>query len=54
MNNVQDVCNIIPGLMDNVGRSVRSCDTMLCVMSKALAAMMNKTFSSKGVDSGLC
>ena len=50
MSGAQDVCKTIPGLMDNVGRGVRSCDTMLCAMCEALAAMMNKIFSSKGVD----
>ena len=53
MSYAQDVCKTIPGLMDNVGRGVRSCDTMLCVMCEALAGMMNKIFSSKGVDSEL-
>ena len=53
MNCVQDVCKTTPGLMDNVGRGVRSCDTMLCAMCEALAAMMNTIVSSKGVDSEL-
>ena len=53
MNGVQDVCKTIPGLMDTVGRGVRSGNTMLCVMCEALAAMVNKIFSSKGVDSEL-
>ena len=53
MNGAQDVCKTIPGLMDNVGRGVRSCDTRQCAMCEALAAMMNKIFSSKGMDSEL-
>ena len=53
MNGVQDVCKTIPGLMDNVGRGVRSYDTMLCARCEALAVMMNKIFSSKMVDSEL-
>ena len=53
MNGVQDVYKTIPGLMDNVGRGVRSCDTILCVRYKGLAVMMNKIFSSKMVDSEL-
>ena len=53
MNNVQDVCKKIPGLMDNVGHGVRSRDTMLCARCEALVVMMNKIFSSKMVDSKL-
>ena len=50
MNGGQDVCKTIPGLMDNVGSGVGCCDTRLCVTCEALAAMMNKIFSSKEVD----
>ena len=52
-NGAQDVCKTIPGLMDNVGSGVGCCDTRLCVMCEALAAMMNKIFLSNRVGSEL-
>ena len=36
-NGAQDVCTVIPGLIDNVGKGVRCCDTRLCAMNAARA-----------------
>ena len=49
-----DVCKIIPGLMDNVGKGVRCCDTRLCVMRAARAVRMDGVVLSRGFSGEVC